>query len=81
MNDNEKNKTTISLFTDEVLDSDDDKPYTCTSSEENAYYDAVFSNIDNSPTFTSVWDYWGYNEDSSSDDTMTQDFDFSTEEY
>lgn len=56
-NKNEKTNNSI-LWVDEVLDSEDSGPHEIPSSEEDLYYDRIFSNITTPVGFTNLWDFW-----------------------
>lgn len=75
-NKDEKTNNSI-LRVDEVLDSEDSGPYEIPSSEEDEYYDRLFSSIKTTPGFTNLWDYWNDAETLSSSwgsgDTISKD--------
>lgn len=57
-NNNNNGVSTSLLAVDEVLDSESEDNNIIDLTESGAYYDTLFSNLDDSPGFSNLWDVW-----------------------
>lgn len=66
----------LALPSEETLESDDDDSFEVDEELEDAYYQAVFAAIDDTPEFTNLWEYY-FNGDSytESSTSTTEDLD------